>query len=164
MITKLAQGDFQAILHVVNEAAAAYKGVIPKDRWKEPYMPQSEFSKEIGDGMEFYGIKERGVLVAVMGTQSVQDVTLLRHAYVLTDMQRKGYGEKLLKHLINLASTKTVLVGTWQAASWAVKFYEKNNFQLVSATEKDNLLQKYWNIPKRQVETSVVLKLKGKTQ
>jgi GNAT superfamily N-acetyltransferase len=164
MITKLAKEDFQAILHVVNQAAVAYRGVIPADRWKEPYMPPEELNEEIDGGIEFYGYWENGVLTAVMGIQKVQDVTLLRHAYVLTSMQRKGYGEKLLKHLIILASTQTVLVGTWQAASWAVKFYEKNNFQLVGTEEKDRLLKKYWNIPERQVETSVVLKLKGRAQ
>jgi GNAT superfamily N-acetyltransferase len=164
MITKLAQQDFQAILHVVNDAAVAYRGVIPADRWKEPYMPAKELREEIDMGIEFYGYWENNILTAVMGIQKVQDVTLLRHAYVLRSMQRKGYGKKLLKHLITLASTQTVLVGTWQAAWWAVKFYEKNNFQLVSTKEKDRLLKKYWKIPPRQVETSVVLKLKGRAQ
>jgi GNAT superfamily N-acetyltransferase len=163
MITKLAQQDFQAILHVVNEAAVAYRGVIPADRWKEPYMPSNELQEELESGIVFYGYWENNILTAVMGIQKAQNVTLLRHAYVLTNMQRKGLGEKLLKHLINVASTQTVLVGTWQAAWWAVKFYEKNNFQLVSTKEKDRLLKKYWKIPERQVETSVVLKLKGRT-
>jgi GNAT superfamily N-acetyltransferase len=164
MITKLAQQDFQAILHVINQAAVAYKDVIPADRWKEPYMPASELQEDIDSGIEFYGYWENNVLTAVMGIQKVQDVTLLRHAYVLTSMQRKGYGEKLLKHLIALASTQEVLVGTWQTAWWAVKFYEKNSFQLVGIEEKNRLLKKYWKIPERQVETSVVLKLKGRTQ
>jgi GNAT superfamily N-acetyltransferase len=164
MITKIRKKDFHAILYVVNEAAVAYKSVIPADRWKEPYMPAKELQEEIYSGIEFYGYWENNILTAVMGIQKVQDVTLLRHAYVLTSMQRKGFGKKLLKHLIILASTPTVLVGTWQAAWWAIKFYEKNSFQLVDTEEKDRLLKKYWKIPPRQVETSVVLKLKGRAQ
>jgi GNAT superfamily N-acetyltransferase len=164
MITKLASSDFQAILGVVNEAASAYRGVIPSDCYKKPYMPAQELKEEIDGGVEFNGIKQNGVLVAVMGIQKVKDVTLMRHAYVLSSMQRRGIGEKLLKHLINLADTKTVLVGTWQAAFWAVKFYEKNGFKLVTPKQKDALLKKYWKISPRQIETSVVLKLARQPQ
>jgi GNAT superfamily N-acetyltransferase len=148
------------MLNVVNDAAQAYKGVIPEDRWKEPYMSAEELRKEIESGVEFYGWKEDNVLVAVMGSQRVNDVTLIRHAYVLTDNQRRGIGEKLLKHLLGLARTSEVLIGTWEAAYWAVRFYEKHGFRLVSKEEKGRLLRKYWNIPERQIETSVVLKLK----
>ena len=110
--------------------------------------------------MEFYGWKENNTLTGVMRIQIVDDVTLIRHTYVLTAYQRKGIGEKLLKYLIGLALTPTVLVGTWEAAYWAVRFYEKNNFTLVSNAEKDRLLRKYWSIPERQIETSVVIKLR----
>jgi GNAT superfamily N-acetyltransferase len=160
MIYRLSPSEFDSMLNVVNDAAQAYKGVIPEDRWKEPYMPTEELRKEIESGVEFYGWKEDNVLVAVMGIQLVNDVTLIRHAYVLTDHQRRGIGENLLKHFINLARTSEVLVGTWEAAYWAVRFYEKHGFRLVSKEEKDRLLRKYWNIPERQIETSVVLKLK----
>ena len=161
MISRLQPTEFKSILHVVNDAAEAYRGVIPEDRWKEPYMPAEELSEEIENGVEFHGWKEDGVLVGVMGIQPVNDVTLIRHAYVLTSRQRRGIGEKLLMHLLSMARTSEVLVGTWEAASWAVRFYEKHGFRLVSKEEKNRLLRKYWNIPERQVETSVVLKLKG---
>jgi len=159
MISRLQPADFKAILHVVNDAAEAYRGVIPQDRWKEPYIPAEELKEEIESGVIFYGWKEDGVLVAVMGIQQVNDVTLIRHAYVLTSRQRRGIGEKLLRNLLSMARTSEVLVGTWKAASWAIRFYEKHGFRLVSNEEKNRLLRKYWNIPERQVETSVVLKL-----
>ncbi len=161
MIRRLLPSEFNVILNVVNDAAQAYKGVIPQDRWKEPYMPASELKQEIADGVEFYGWKQNGALAGVMGIQLVNDVTLIRHAYVLTAHQRIGIGEKLLKHLMSLARTSTVLVGTWEAAYWAVRFYEKHGFTLVPNEEKDRLLRKYWNIPERQIVTSVVLKLKS---
>jgi GNAT superfamily N-acetyltransferase len=162
MIRKLRPAEINSILHVVNDAAEAYRGVIPEDRWKEPYMSAEELRGEIESGVEFYGWMEGNVLVAVMGIQRVNDVTLIRHAYVLTGRQRRGMGEKLLKHLLSLAGTSEVLVGTWEAARWAVRFYEKHGFKLVSREEKGRLLRKYWNIPERQVETSVVLKLEKK--
>ena len=161
MIYKLATDDVQAILTVVNDAAVVYKGKIPGDMWKEPYMPARELKEEIRSGVQFYGWKENNALIAVMGIQVVDDVTLIRHAYVLTAQQRKGVGQKLLKHLLGLAA-RQIYVGTWEAASWAVKFYEKNGFELVSAAEKNRLLRKYWKISERQVETSVVLQLKRK--
>lgn len=164
MISKITTDDLQAIITVVNDAAVAYGGKIPSDRWKEPYMSTEELKVEIWSGVQFYGLKENNVLVAVMGIQPVGDVTLIRHAYVLTDHQRKGHGEKLLKHLLGLAETSTVYVGTWEAAVWAVKFYEKHGFKLVSTEEKNKLLRKYWSIPERQVETSVVLELKRQLQ
>jgi GNAT superfamily N-acetyltransferase len=160
MICRLPPSEFDSMLNVVNDAAQAYKGVIPEDRWKEPYMQAKELRKEIESGVEFYGWMENGALVAVMGIQLVNDVALIRHSYVLTDHQRRGIGEKLLKHLLGLARTSEVLVGTWEAAFWAIRFYEKHGFRLVSKEEKDRLLRKYWDIPERQVETSVVLKLR----
>ena len=159
MIYRLATDDIQAILIVVNNAAA-YKGKIPDDVWKEPYMPAEELKEEIRSGVQFYGWKENNALIVVMGIQAVDDVTLIRHAYALTARQRKGLGQRLLRHLLGLAVTRQVYVGTWEAASWAIKFYEKNGFELVSTVEKDRLLRKYWKIPERQVETSVVLQLK----
>jgi len=160
VICRLQPSDSPSILHVVNDAAEAYKGIIPEDRWKEPYMSDEELRGEIESGVEFYGWVEDDVLVAVMGIQLVNDVTLVRHAYVLTNRQRRGIGEKLFNHLTSLARTSEVLVGTWEAAYWAIRFYEKHGFKLVSREEKDRLLRKYWDIPERQVETSVVLELK----
>jgi N-acetylglutamate synthase-like GNAT family acetyltransferase len=158
MITKLALTDFDDIFNVINDAAVAYRGVIPSDCWKEPYMPAEELHEEIEDGVQFYGLKENNHLVAVMGIQPVQDVTLIRHAYVLTSQQRKGHGEKLITYLMGLAGTPLVLVGTWKAAFWAVNFYVKQGFKQVTEEEKNNLLRTYWNISERQVETSTVLK------
>lgn len=160
MVCKLVTSDFQAILTVVNNAAIAYKGKIPSDRWKEPYMTAQELKEEIQSGVQFYGWIENNVLVATMGIQPINGVILIRHAYVLTSHQRKGYGEKLLNHLLALAETSKVYVGTWEAATWAIKFYQKYGFEMVSTEEKNKLLKKYWSIPERQVETSVVLELK----
>ncbi len=159
MIRKLSFAHFDDILNVVNDAAQAYKGVIPADRWKDPYMPAEELRIEVESGVKFYGWYENNDLVAVMGIQLVKDVTLIRHAYVLKTCQRKRLGEKLLKHLLGLVQTPTVLVGTWKAAYWAIRFYEKQGFKLTTKQETDKLLKKYWNIPERQIETSVVLKL-----
>ena len=161
MIQKLTNADFQTILNIVNDAAIAYKGKIPADRWKEPYMPTRELEEEIQRGVQFYGWTENEIVIAVMGIQQIGDVTLIRHAYTLTSHQRKGFGEKLLNYLLSLAQTRKILVGTWASAPWAIGFYEKHGFRLVSTEEKNNLLHKYWNIPERQVETSVVLELKG---
>jgi N-acetylglutamate synthase-like GNAT family acetyltransferase len=160
MICRLTHVDFQEILKVVNDASLAYEGKIPIDRWKTPYMPVQELEEEIQRGVKFYGLKEKGSLLAVMGIQQVNDVTLIRHAYVLTNNQRTGLGEKLLNHLLSLVQTSKVYVGTWEAADWAIRFYEKHGFQLISEEEKNKLLKKYWCIPTRQIETSVVLELK----
>ncbi len=164
MIRKLTNADFQAILTVVNDAAIAYKGKIPADRWKEPYMPAQELKEEIQSGVQFYGYTENNTLIAVMGIQPVNDVTLIRHAYTLTSHQRKGLGEKLLNRLLSLAKTDRILVGTWETASWAIKFYEKHGFKLLSREETNKLLEKYWNLPERQIETSVVLEHKRQPQ
>jgi GNAT superfamily N-acetyltransferase len=160
MIRRLQPTECNSILSVVNDAAEAYRGVIPEDQWREPYMSIEELKGEIESGIDFYGWVEDDVLVAVMGIQTVNDLTLIRHAYVLISRQRRGIGEKLLKHLLNLARTPMVLVGTWEAAYWAIRFYEKHSFRLLSRQETDRLLRKYWAISERQIETSVVLKLK----
>jgi GNAT superfamily N-acetyltransferase len=162
MIRQCGDADFETIYEIVNDAAAAYKGVIPADRWHEPYMPREELQHEIDAGVRFWGYEEdagkaEGVaLVGVMGIQDVKDVTLIRHAYVRTAQRRKGIGGKLLSHLLTLTE-RPILIGTWAAATWAVRFYEKHGFRLVSEEEKNRLLKKYWSIPERQVETSVVL-------
>jgi len=160
MIRRLQPTENKPILNVVNDATKAYKGVIPEDQWREPYMSTEELKEEIESGVDFYGWIENDVLVAVMGIQRINDVTLIRHAYVLTNRQRSGIGEKLLEYLLNLAQTSKVLVGTWEAAYWAIRFYEKHGFKIMSREETDTLLRKHWNITERQIETSVVLKLK----
>lgn len=159
MISELSASDFNRILEIINDAAEAYKGVIPDDRWHEPYMSEDELRGEIDSDIRFYGWFEDGLLMGVMGIQIVRDATLIRHAYVLTKHQRRGIGSKLLEHLIDLIETKKMLVGTWMDAVWAINFYEKHGFKLSSLEEKDRLLREYWNIPERQIETSVVLKL-----
>jgi GNAT superfamily N-acetyltransferase len=158
MIRKVLPAETDAILDVVNNAAQAYMGIIPADCWKEPYMTRRELAEEVARGVEFCGYYENGALVAVMGIQPVKSLTLIRHAYVRTDHQRRGLGEKLLRYLLGLAGTGEVLVGTWKAAWWAVRFYEKNGFVLIPQESRGKLRQ-YWTIPDRQAETSVVLRL-----
>ena len=156
MIRPCETDDLESIYEIINDAAVAYKGVIPADRWHEPYMGREELQHEIDDGVRFWGYEEDGDLIGVMGIQDVQDATLIRHAYVRTVQRRKGVGGKLLSHLLTL-SDRPILIGTWAAATWAIRFYEKHGFRLVSEEEKSRLLNKYWSIPERQVETSVVL-------
>ena len=160
MIRPCTDSEVPNIFAIVNDGAQAYKGVIPSDRWHEPYMPVAELKKEIAAGVKFWGYDDAGRLVGVMGIQPVKDVTLIRHAYVRTDMRSRGIGGKLLAHLLEQADGK-ILVGTWKAADWAVKFYQKHGFQLVGEEEKNRLLKTYWDIPERQIETSVVLIYKG---
>ena len=148
--------DVPVMLEIINDAARAYRGVIPADCWAEPYMPEDELRREIEDGVQFWGVEQEGHLVAVMGIQHVRDVSLLRHAYVRTVSRQKGFGGELLG-VLRVQTSKPLLVGTWAAAAWAVRFYEKHGFRLVTPGEKDVLLKKYWNISDRQVETSVVL-------
>ena len=154
MIRKLSSKDTDIIYEVIKEAARAYKEVIPNDRYHEPYMPKEELHREM-KSMTFFGWQEESRLIGVMGFQPVKDVTLIRHAYVLPDYQRKGIGTILLNHMKQVTKTKYLLVGTWADASWAIEFYRKHGFKLMP--NKDELLGKYWNIPQRQVETSVVL-------
>lgn len=145
-----------AILAIVNAAAEAYRDVIPADRWHEPYMPASELDREIAGGVVFWGYEADGALVGIMGIQSVRDVDLIRHAYVSTGSQRHGVGGALLEHLAR-STTRRMLVGTWAAADWAIRFYRRHGFELVSPERKAELLKTYWTIPDRQIETSVVL-------
>ena len=156
LIRKSAQADFAAMLAIINDAARKYRGVIPADRWHEPYMPAAELASEIAAGVVFWVAEEDGRLLGVMGIQDKGEVALVRHAYVATDRQGKGVGTKLLRHVQGLAGTP-FLIGTWADASWAIEFYRRNGFTVVSKSEKDRLLRAYWSIPARQVETSVVL-------
>jgi N-acetylglutamate synthase-like GNAT family acetyltransferase len=156
MIRLCDESEFDTMVEIVNDAAQAYRGVIPEDRWKEPYMPKEELRHEIDAGVVFWGYEEEGELIGVMGIQPVQDVTLIRHAYVRTAQQNRGIGGKLLAHL-RAQTDRPALIGTWADAVWAVRFYEKHGFRMVSPEEKNRLLIKYWSIPERQVETSVVL-------
>jgi GNAT superfamily N-acetyltransferase len=145
-----------AILAIVNAAAAAYQSVIPADRWHDPYMPRQELESEIDGGVTFWGYEADGALVGVMGIQQVRDVDLIRHAYVLPGSQRRGVGAALLGHLEGL-STRRMLVGTWAAADWAIRFYRQHGFESVSQERTTTLLKDYWTIPDRQIDASVVL-------
>jgi GNAT superfamily N-acetyltransferase len=149
-------GDFDEMLAIINDAAHAYRGVIPADRWQEPYLSGTDLRREIDGGVVFWGAEMGGALVGVMGIQDVADVTLIRHAYVRTAVRGRGIGGRLIAHLKSLAR-RPMLVGTWAAASWAIRFYERHGFERVNPEEKNRLLQKYWTIPSRQIETSVVL-------
>lgn len=156
MIRPCIDTDFDVIIEIINDGAQAYRGVIPADCWTEPYMPEQELRHELAGGVVFWGFEENGELVGVMGIQDVAEVTLIRHAYVRTAFRRRGIGAALLSHLRGLAG-KPVLIGTWAAATWAIRFYQQHGFRLVAEDEKIRLLKKYWSIPQRQVETSVVL-------
>jgi N-acetylglutamate synthase-like GNAT family acetyltransferase len=156
MLRRCDERDFETIYTIVNDGAQAYKGIIPADRWTEPYMSREKLRHEIEDGVAFWGFEDGGTLAGVMGLQDVQDVTLIRHAYVRTASRNQGIGGKLLSHLRTITS-RPVLIGTWADAVWAIGFYEKHGFRVVDQQEKNRLLKTYWNIPDRQVETSVVL-------
>jgi GNAT superfamily N-acetyltransferase len=157
MIRACTADDFPQILAIINDGAGAYRGVIPADRWTDPYMASEKLSGEMADGVAFWGFEQDGLLLGVMGIQDVLDVTLIRHAYVRTTERRSGIGSKLLTHLESLTK-KPVLIGTWADAGWAIGFYEKHGFSMVTMQEKNDLLLRYWKIPARQVETSVVLR------
>jgi GNAT superfamily N-acetyltransferase len=148
--------DRAAILRIINLAAEAYRGVIPADRWHEPYMPAPELEEEMAAGVGFWGYVEGTELVGVMGIQAARDVQLIRHAYVLPGRQGSGIGSALLEHLMGLG-TERLLVGTWAAAGWAIRFYERHGFELLLPEQSAALLRAYWTIPERQIETSVVL-------
>ena len=144
------------ILEIVNAAAEAYRGVIPDDRWHEPYMSLAELQGEIADGVVFWGFEDDGELIGVMGIQSVGDVDLIRHAYVRPGSQQRGVGGELIRHLRG-STERQLLVGTWAAAEWAIRFYVRHGFELVTPERKRLLLETYWTVPERQIETSVVL-------
>lgn len=156
MIVPAKKTDFKEIYDIINDAATAYKGIIPEDRWHEPYMPEKELQDQIDDGVQFWCYSDQNGIIGVMGIQDKSEVTLIRHAYVKTTARNKGIGSKLLVHLSELTS-KPILIGTWADAVWAINFYKKNGFNQVSPEEKEYLLRKYWAIPLRQIETSVVL-------
>jgi len=149
-----------AALKVINAAAGAHKGVIPPDRWTEPYMSAKEFADEINSGVRLYGWMRDDALLGIAGIQHFSDVDLIRHCYVSTAFQRQGVGSALLAYLLSIAQASEVLVGTWEDATWAIRFYKRHGFELVSPEEKDRLLGEYWDIPRRQIETSVVLRHK----
>jgi len=148
--------DVARILAIINDGARAYRGVIPADRWHEPYMPADELAAEIAAGVVFWVAENDGVVTGVMGMQDKGDVMLVRHAYVASSAQRSGIGTRLLRHVVALTD-KPILIGTWSAATWAIDFYTRNGFALVSASDAARLLRTYWSIPERQIETSVVL-------
>ena len=160
MIRDCTDADIPAIESIINDAAVAYRGVIPADRWHEPYMSHAELLGEIAAGVRFSGWEDNGTLTGVMGIQRVRDATLIRHAYVRPEQQHRGVGSALMKEFI-ARSDGPLLVGTWAAATWAIRFYERQGFRLVSEQEKDRLLDTYWKIPPRQKQTSVVLMREG---
>jgi N-acetylglutamate synthase-like GNAT family acetyltransferase len=156
LIRKSVEADFAAMLAIINDAARAYRGVIPADRWHEPYMPAPVLEREIAAGVAFWVAEEEGRVSGLMGIQDKGDVALVRHAYVAPTTQRSGVGTSLLRHVEGLVD-KPILIGTWATATWAIDFYRRNGYSLVKSDEKDRLLRRYWSIPARQVETSVVL-------
>lgn len=154
MIRRCRAEDAGKIYHIINEAAKAYEGIIAADCYHQPYMPGEELEREM-KRVTFYGWEVDGEMVGIMGIEPVKDVTLIRHAYVLPRYQNQGIGNKLLDHLKSLTTTKSLLVGTWAAAHWAIAFYQKHGFELLP--DKDKLLADYWDIPPRQIETSIVM-------
>ncbi len=156
MIRRCTDADVTAVHDIINAAAQIYKGVIPADRWHEPYMPESDLRDEIAAGVVFWGEEAEGALRGIMGLQDVKDVALIRHAYVAPAHQRQGVGGRLLSH-VRALTERPLLIGTWAASTWAIDFYERHGFTLTTPEEKNHLLRKYWSIPARQTETSVVL-------
>ena len=156
MISKCGQKDFKEIYEIINDAAVAYRGVIHVDRGHEPYMTEEELKTQISEGVQFWGYLEGGKIIGVMGIQFKNDVTLIRHTYVRTVKRKKGIGSILLEHLRSLTVTP-ILIGTWSDAKWAIEFYRKHGFRVLSTVEKNNLLRKYWTIPIEQIESSIVL-------
>lgn len=156
MIRQCDESDFERIYEIINDAAKAYRGHIPENCWHEPYMSRDELSRQIQDGITFWGAEQNSQLAGVMGIQEKEDVTLIRHAYILTKVWRQGIGTDLLRRM-EKATEKPILIGTWANATWAISFYQKSGYQLVSEAKKNLLLKKYWIIPEIQIETSVVL-------
>ena len=157
MISEYKKTDTSKILNIINDASIKYKGVIPDDCWKEPYMSEQELIDEFSDGVRIYGYNHNNELIGVIGIQEVKDVVLIRHAYTLSSYQGKGAGSALLEYLLKKNLNSRLLVGTWKDATWAIRFYEKFGFILHTKTEKTLLLKKYWKIPSKQIENSVVL-------
>ena len=156
MIRRCNEKDIDTVYEIINDSARAYKGHIPEDCYHQPYMTKDELLSEITDGVVFYGYEDNGRLVAVMGIQDKGPVILIRHAYTSTEKRGRGIGSKLLEHLL-ARRAKPVLIGTWRGAEWAIRFYQKHDFELACEEHKDRLLREYWSIPQRQIETSVVL-------
>jgi len=158
MISEYTQNDVSNILHVINDAALKYKGIITDNCWNDPYMLEKELVDEFVNGVRMFGYKKNNKLLGVMGIQKLKEITLIRHAYTLTQFQGVGVGKKLLSYLLQFEKNTCFLVGTWRDATWAIKFYEKFNFVLQTKKQTADLLDKYWNISKKQIENSVVLK------
>lgn len=156
MIRVCQEADFDMIYEIINDSAEAYRGIIPADRWHEPYMSREQLRQEVDAGVQFWGFEEGSTLAGVMGIQDRGDVTLIRHSYVRSRMRNRGIGSRLLRFLES-TTEKPILIGTWADATGAVTFYQKRGYRMVSTDEKNQLLRKYWHIPERQVETSVVL-------
>ena len=156
MIRLFEPEDFEVIYEIINDSAQAYKGIIPADRWHEPYMTRQELTEQIENEVQFWCYQDGNTITGVMGIQPKGDVTLIRHAYVRSQSRNAGVGGQLLSHLRQLSNIP-ILIGTWADAGWAIKFYQKHGFRLLVGEVKDSLLRRYWNIPQRQVETSVVL-------
>ena len=157
MISEYTRKDLPHILTVINDASVKYKGVIPDSCWKEPYMQKKELLNEFDSGVRMFGYEKDNNLVGVMGIQEVENVTLIRHAYTLTDYQGIGIGKSLLFYLFDITRSSSLLVGTWQDATWAIKFYLKNDFIRHTREETNRLLERYWQVPLKQMENSVVL-------
>ena len=157
MISEYKKTDTSKILHIINEASLKYKGIIPDDCWSEPYMSEQELIGEFNDGVRMYGYQHNNILIGVIGVQEVKDVILIRHAYTLSSHQGKGVGSALLEYLLKKNKNSRLLVGTWKSAAWAIKFYKKFDFILHTKEETTLLLKKYWNLPTKQTENSVVL-------
>jgi len=151
------KSDSSKILYVINDAAVRYKGIIPDNCWHEPYMSEQELVDEFTDGVRMFGYNHNNKLIGVIGIQKIKDVILIRHAYTLTSYQGKGIGSALLKYLLKRNQNSRLLVGTWQNARWAIRFYEKFDFILHAKKQTTQLLKKYWKIPLKQIKNSVVL-------
>ena len=158
MITECTKKNISNILYVINDASLKYKGIIPNDCWHEPYMTTQKLINEFANGVRMFGYNKDSNLVGVMGIQELKDVTLIRHAYILTQYQGLGIGKSLLKHLFKIKTSSCLLVGTWRDATWAIQFYEKFGFLLHTKKQTAQLLKKYWDLPSKQIENSVVLK------
>ncbi|MQF82612.1 GNAT family N-acetyltransferase [SAR202 cluster bacterium AD-802-E10_MRT_200m] len=157
MIAEYSTNDLTNLLYVINEAAIKYKGTIPDDCWHEPYMSEQELTNEFNNGVRMFGYSTNKTLVGVMGFQELEQVTLIRHAYILSNHQRTGIGTLLLGYLFRINTSQRLLLGTWQDATWAIQFYLKNGFILHTRQQSESLLNTYWQVPLKQMEHSVVL-------